>query len=160
MNAITKWNPEIVEVIESDLEALKDLERLNRSPIEITQKNVVDLLEWMNQYDNAPITPVILEAVLLGDYSLTHTNCDKHPNKHWEYVHVLSLLNESNQHVTYIELRCKPHVKANDNRIYMKSWGQNFDIEHMWIIEQELLKVSTFVYLPNKGNETLRGSWV
>ena len=110
-------------------QTLKALEKLNTWVREITQESVIKLLESMNVYNNSHITPKILEDLINKWYSLEKTDCERHVNKHWEYVHVLALIDENSKHVSYIELRCKPRVSLNENEMYIKSWWEKLEIE-------------------------------
>jgi hypothetical protein len=114
----------------------------------------------MNVYNNIPLTPEILETVLADGYTLQRTDCERHVNKHWEYVHVLSLIDQENEHTTYVELRCKPHINNGENPVYIKSWDHELDVSKKSNINQQLLIESPYVYLANKWNETSRWSWV
>jgi hypothetical protein len=91
---------------------------------------------------------------------LERTDCERHQNINWEYVHVLSLVDQNWDSETYIELKCKPHISKWENRIQMYSWTNQYEIESMWLVEKTLLQVSPYVYLANKWDETYRGSWV
>lgn len=143
---------------------LKQMQRINSWEIrslddEISNK-VNTLITNMNLHNDMPLTPEILETVLADGYTLQKTDCERHVNTQWEYVHVLSLLNQEKTHISYVELRCKPHINKNDNPVYIKSWNHQLDIPNKSNINEQLLAESPYVYLANKWNETYRGSWV
>lgn len=155
-HSIQDQNQEELEISQT----LKALEKLNTWVREITQESVIELLESMNIYNNSPITPEILEDLINKWYSLEKTDCERHVNKHWEYVHVLALIDENSQHVGYIELRCKPRVSLNENEMYIKSWWEKLEIDRESNTRKNVIQVSKYVYLPNEWNKTFRWSWV
>lgn len=144
--------------------ALKQMQKINSWEIRTLDNKISNkvntLISSMNMYNNIPLTPQMLETVLADGYTLQRTDCERHVNTKWEYVHVLSLLNQEKTHISYVELRCKPHINKNDNPVYIKSWNHELDIPNQSNIIEQLLVESPYVYLANKWNETARWSWI
>lgn len=148
----------------AELLALKALEELNswkiRQVSEIVSADVNSITNSMNIYNNVALSPEILETLLVSGFSLEKTHCERHINKNWEYVHVLSLLDMQQEKTwTYVELRCKPHITSEENMVYMKTWNNKLEINKDNIINQQLFSVSPYVYLSDKWNETASWSW-
>lgn len=147
-----------------DISVLQHMQKINSWNIRNLDddiSNKVDLLiNSMNSYNNTSLTPEILETLLSDWHVLEQTNCERHINTHWEYVHVLSLLDNDKEFVTYIELRCKPNVNSDENKVYMKLWKNKLEVNNQSLINKQLISVSPYVYLANKWNETARWSWV
>ena len=149
----------------AELTALHAFEKLNSWRVqqvsEMVSADVESITNSMNIYNNVSLTPEILETLLKKGYSLEKTHCERHINKNWEYVHILSLVdNQQEKTWTYIELRCKPFIDSDENMIYMKVWNYDLDINKENIINKQLISVSPYVYLSNKWNYTARWSWI
>ena len=133
---------------------LQQMQKINswslRTLDEEISSKVNILMDGMNIYNNTPLTPEILETLLSDWYSLERTDCERYQNTHWEYVHVLSLLDLEWNTKTYIELKCKSHISKWEHRLHMTSWTNQYEIESMWLVEKTLLQVSPYVYLANK----------
>lgn len=143
------------------LQQMQKLNSWNLRSLDDDISNKVDLLmNTMNTYNNSSLTPEILETLLFDWHMLEKTDCERHINTNWEYVHVLSLLDNNEDFVTYIELRCKPNISWDENKVYMKSWKNKLEISNQSIVNQQLITVSPYVYLSNEWNQTARWSWV
>lgn len=156
----TKTRPSVSE----ETLVLQQMQQINSWKLRSLDDRISDkvntLISSMNMHNNIPLTPEMLETVLADGYVLEKTDCERHVNKNWEYVHVLSLLNNEKIHTTYVELRCRPHINNWDNPVYIKSWKHELDIPKNSNINTQLSNISPYVYLSNKWDISARWSWV